>query len=89
MCICDVKCHLPLLHRLLLRQLSVAFLDRPSGYHQAAFPHALSVCMFCIGCKCQGLPGAILPEGFEVIRPIEADLSVLEILSYSVRALGV
>lgn len=43
--------------------------------------------MFCIGCECHGLPGAILPEDFEVIRSIEADLSVLEILSFSVSAL--
>lgn len=71
-----------LLHQLLHQPL-VAFLDRPSGYHPAAFcTWSLCVCMFCIGCECHGLPGAILPEGFEVIRPVEADLSVLEILSF-------
>lgn len=47
---------------------------------------SLRVCMFCIGCECHGPPGAILPRGFEVIRPIEADLCV-EILSFSVSAL--
>ncbi len=88
MCVCNVKCPLPLLHQLPL-QLNVAVLNRPSGDHPAAFAHALCVSMLCIGCKCHGLPAAILPKDFEVIRPIEADFSVLEILSYSVRALTV
>lgn len=44
--------------------------------------------MFCIGCECHGPPRAILPQGFEGIRSIEADLSV-EISSFSVSALRV
>lgn len=50
---------------------------------------SLCICIFCIGCECHTLPGAILPEGFEVIRSIEEDLSVLEILSLSVTAFKV
>lgn len=42
--------------------------------------------MLCIGCVCHRLPGAILPEGFEAIRSIEADISVLENLSFSLSA---
>ena len=77
-----------LLHQL-PHQLHVAFLDRPSGYHPAAFARDLSVfACSVVGCDCQGPPGAILPQGFEVIRSIEADLSV-EMLSFSVSALTV
>lgn len=38
--------------------------------------------MACIGCECPGLPGTILLEGFEAMRPTEA-FGLLEILSFS------
>lgn len=40
--------------------------------------------MLGVGCQRHGLPGATAPEGFEVIRPTEVDLSVLEVLSFLV-----
>lgn len=88
MYVLDVKC--PLLFSCINVCIKCSFSWQTLGLScSRCCPWSLCKLARCIGCECHGLPGAILPEGFEVMRPIEADLSVLEILSYSVWALKV
>lgn len=62
-----------------------------SGFHDGlmgSYPAVLTVISLhlhgrhTVGYEPRMEPGAMLPEGFEAVRPIEAYLSVLDVLSF-------
>lgn len=68
--------------------LASSFLTDPQASIKPLL-HVVSLRVHILYKMCHGPPGAMLPEGFEVFRPIEEDLNVLENLFISGRALKV
>lgn len=67
---------------ILCRSLLFPFLTEPGARRSGSDTLPPHICILPIGCECHTPPGATLPAGFEVITPIEEDLSAGENFSH-------